>query len=126
MTLVSKGDSPPNPDDALAPRNPDDDLIPCMSTALAAARRCISVASVDSVGDVPITFQKWVGSLPEEERETLTSSYLHYSTAEGEWKRQTGEDDGKGKKKQTMSLIVKALQRLRREPPLGSPLSATA
>ena len=76
-----------------------------MSTALAAARRAIALASVDSVRDVPITFQKWVGSLPEEEREMLTSSYLHYIAAETEWKRQMGEDDGKGRKKQTTSLI---------------------
>ena len=58
MTLASKVESPPNPDDALAPRNPDEDLVPDMSMALAAARRAIALASVDSVRDVPITFEK--------------------------------------------------------------------
>ena len=59
VNRVSNGDSAPNPDDALALRNPEDDLIPDLSTALAAAKRAIAMVSVDCVRDVPITFEKW-------------------------------------------------------------------
>ena len=96
MTLASKDDPPPNPDDELARCDPEDELVPCVSSALAAARRCIDLASADRVGDVPETFQKWVGSLPGEEREMMTASYLHYVAAGEKWKRQTGDDGGKG------------------------------
>ena len=114
MNRVSNGDSAPNPDDALALRNPEDDLIPDLSTALAAAKRAIAMASVDSVRDVPMTFEKWVSSLPDAERDLLTASYLHYTAAESEWRRQTGESDGKGRKKQTDTMTGAAIPRLQK------------
>ena len=114
VSRVSNGDSAPNPDDALALRNPEDDLIPDISTALAAAKRAIAMAAVDSVRDVPMTFEKWVSSLPGEERDLLTASYLQYTAAESEWRRQTGESEGKGRKQQTHTMTGEAIQRLQK------------
>ena len=106
MSCVTKVDEAANPDDALALQHPEDDPIPDLSTAVAAAKRAIAMVSVDCVRDVPITFEKWVSCLPDEELNMVTRSYLHYIAASSEWMRQTGESDGKGRKKQNNDTIT--------------------
>ena len=114
-SLVAKssvGDAEPNPDDALAPRNPGDDVVPDLSTALAAAKRAVAMAAVDAArSDAPATFEQWVTSLPKKEQEDITHSYLHYVAAEQEWKRQTGQDEGKGRKDQNKTTMTAACKK---------------
>ena len=113
---VSVDDAAPNPDDALAKRNPEDGVVPDLSTAIEAAKRVLAMAAVDAAsGGAPVRFEHWVASLPKEEQSNLTESYLHYTAAEQEWKRQLGEDDGKGRKTQNKTtMTVACLKRIRR------------
>ena len=112
---LSDGGAEPNPDDALAPRNPEDGLVPDLSTALEAAKRAVALAAVDAANcDVPVRFEQWVVSLPEEEQHNITESYLHYTAAEQAWKREMGQDNGKGRKTQHKTTMTAAcLKRLR-------------
>ena len=85
------------------------------------------MVSVDCAGDKPVTFEKWVSPLPVGELNLLTMSYLHYSAASSAWKRQTGESDGKGRKKQNNQTITgNVFKRLQNKKQLGKPVFATA
>ena len=70
------------------------------------------MAAVDAArGDAPASFEQWVISLPKKEQEDITHSYLHYVAAEQEWKRQTGQHDGKGRKEQDKTTMTAACKK---------------
>ena len=114
VSKSSVGGAEPNPDDALAPRGPEDGVVPDLSTALAAAKRAVAMAAVDAANassDAPVRFEQWVISLPKKEQENITESYLHYTAAQEAWKREMGQDGGKGRKTQNKTTMTAACKK---------------
>ena len=116
MSKLSAGSAEPNPDDALAPdpRKPED-VVSELSTALAAAKRAVAMAAVDAANAEAsagtVRFEQWVISLPKKEQENITESYLHYTAAQEAWKREMGQNDGKGRKTQNMTTMTAACKK---------------